>query len=64
MPESKIEEIGKVKLDLTHYPGEDLYCDGDVEDELLDITRNYSSVEYQGIIEERGAGRFCITCLP
>lgn len=55
MPESKIEEIGKIKLDLTHYPGEDLYCDGDVEDELLDITRNYSSVEYQGIIEERGS---------
>ena len=53
MPESKIKEIGKIKLDLTHYPGEDYYCDGDVEDELLDITRNYSTVEYQRIIEER-----------
>lgn len=53
MPENKIEEIGKIKLNLVHYPGEDYYCDGDVEDELLDITRNYSTVEYQRIIEER-----------
>ena len=53
MPDSNIEEIGKIKLNLTHYPGEDYYCDGDVEDEMLDITRNYSAVEYQRIIEER-----------
>ncbi len=53
MPENKIEEIGKIKLDFTHYPGEDYYCDGDVEDELLEITRNFSSVEYGRIIEER-----------
>ena len=53
MPENNIEEIGKIKLNLTHYPGEDYYCDGDVEDELLDITRNYATVEYQRIIEER-----------
>lgn len=53
MPESKIEVIGKVKLDLTHYPGEDYYCDGEVEDEILEIARNYSVVEYQRIIEER-----------
>ncbi|MCM1241342.1 MAG: class I SAM-dependent methyltransferase [Roseburia sp.] len=49
----QIEEIGKIKLDLTHYPGEDLYCDGEIEDELLDIARNYSQVEYPRIIEER-----------
>lgn len=48
-----IEEIGKIKLDLTHYPGEDLYCDGEIEDELLAIARNYAAVEYQRIIEER-----------
>ena len=53
MAEDKIEEIGKIRLDLTHYPGEDLYCDGDVEDELLKITRDYAEVEYQRIIEER-----------
>ncbi|MCM1174459.1 MAG: class I SAM-dependent methyltransferase [Blautia sp.] len=49
----KIEEIGKVRLDLTHYPGEDYYCDGEIEDELLEITRNYAEVEYPHIIEER-----------
>ncbi|MCM1122109.1 MAG: class I SAM-dependent methyltransferase [Eubacterium sp.] len=52
MPENNIEEIGKIKLNLSHYPGEDYYCDGDAEDELLNITRNYSEVEYQRIIEE------------
>ena len=53
MPENNIEEIGKIKLNLTHYPGEDHYSDGDVEDELLDIARNYAAVEYQRIIEEK-----------
>ncbi len=53
MAEGKIEEIGKIRLDLTHYPGEDLYCDGDVEDELLKITRDYAEVEYPRIIEEK-----------
>lgn len=53
MSEDKIEEIGKIKLDLTHYPGEDLYCDGDTEDDLLEITKNYAAVEYPRIIEER-----------
>lgn len=48
-----IEEIGKIKLDLTHYPGEDLYCDGEIEDELLEIARSCAAVEYQRIIEER-----------
>ena len=48
-----IEEIGKIKLNLAHYPGEDYYCDGDIEDELLDIARNYSQVEYARIIEEK-----------
>lgn len=47
------EEIGKVKLDYSKYPGEDLYCDGAVEDELLDIVKGMSTVEYAGIIEEK-----------
>lgn len=53
MSDSMIEEIGKIKLDLAHYPGEDLYCDGEIEDELLAIARDCSAVEYQRIIEER-----------
>lgn len=47
------EKIGKITLDYKHYPGEDFYCDGEVEDELLDIVRNYSPVEFGRIIEER-----------
>ena len=53
MPEANIEEIGKIKLNLAHYPGEDYYSDGDVEEELLDIARNYAAVEYRRIIEEK-----------
>ena len=47
------ETIGKIKLDLSKYPGQDFYCDGAVEDEILDIVKNYAQVEYAGIIEER-----------
>ena len=47
------EYIGKIKLDLTHYPGEDFYCDGEIEDTLLDIAKNYAEVEYPRIIEEK-----------
>ncbi len=50
--EKKEEKIGKVKLDLSVYPGEDKYCDGDVEDQLLAIARDRSPVEYPSIIEE------------
>ena len=47
-----METIGKIKLDLSHYPGEDFYCDGEVEEELLAITRDHAEVELPGIIEE------------
>jgi len=47
------ETIGKITLDLSKYPGQDYYCDGAVEDELLDIVKNYAEIEYAGIIEER-----------
>lgn len=47
------EQIGKIWLDLSRYSGEDFYCDGDVEDEILEIVKNYSVVEYQSLIEER-----------
>lgn len=48
------EYIGKVALDYSKYPGEDFYCDGAVEDDLLNIVKNLSPVEYAGVIEERG----------
>ena len=40
------ETIGKITLNLDKYPGEDYYCDGSVEDEILDIVKKYSTVEY------------------
>ena len=49
------EKIGKVSLDYSHYPGEDLYSDGAIEDELLSIVKNASRVEYPSIIEEKGS---------
>lgn len=48
-----LEEIGKIKLDYSKYSGKDLYCDGAVEDELLNIVKNMSPVEYAGALEER-----------
>lgn len=49
------EKIGNVTLDYKHYPGEDLYSDGAIEDELLSIVKNASRVEFPGIIEEKGS---------
>ena len=47
------EKIGKVTLDLSLYPGEDFYCDGTVEDEILEIVKNHPREEYQKKIEEK-----------
>lgn len=44
------EQIGNVKLDLTYYTGRDQYSDGDIEDEILEIVKNYR--EYEHIIEK------------
>ncbi len=53
MAEKRIEEIGKVSLDYSRYPGKDYYSEGAMEDELLEIARNRTSAEYESIIEER-----------
>lgn len=50
-----IEKIGKVTLDYTFYPGEDYYCDGLIEDELLHIAKNHAPAEFPALIEERGS---------
>lgn len=47
------EKIGNVTLNLDYYSGKDLYCDGEVEDELLDIVKTYKKDDYDRIIEER-----------
>lgn len=46
------KNIGQVSLNYDYYPGEDLYSDGEIEDQLLNIVKNSSRVEYQGIIEK------------
>lgn len=50
-----MEQIGKIRMDDSHYPGEDLYSDGAVEDEILEIVKNHAPSEYGRIIEERGS---------
>ncbi len=47
------EMTGKVVIDETHYPGEDLYCDGAVEDEILEIVKSRGEDAYPEAIEER-----------
>ena len=47
------EQVGKITLDYTYYPGEDFYCDGVVEQEILEIAKKYSPLEFPEIIEER-----------
>ncbi len=48
-----LNQIGKIKLDYSKYPGEDFYSDGAVEEEMLDIAKNLNPLEYQAAIEER-----------
>lgn len=48
-----IKKVGNVSMDYTYYPGEDLYCDGEVENEILDIVINNSEKDYNRIINER-----------
>jgi len=52
MAEKRTEMIGKVRLDYSKYLGEDMYCDGAVEDELLDIVANHAPAEYEKKIKE------------
>lgn len=49
----KEEMIGKVKLNYACYAGEDLYTDGTVEDEILEIVKKYPRSEYNRVIAER-----------
>lgn len=48
-----IENIGSVILNLDYYSGKDLYCDGEVEDELLNIVQTTTREQYNSIIQEK-----------
>ena len=52
------EYIGKVCLDDTYYPGEDLYSDGAVEDEMLKLSMEVEEEEFNREIDRRKAGPF------
>ncbi len=47
------EKIGNVVLNLDYYPGQDFYSDGTIEDEILEIAKNFPEEEFAGIIEEK-----------
>lgn len=49
------EMVGKVQLNLIDYEGRDLYSDGDVEEELLNIVKTHTPEEYDDIILERNS---------
>ena len=48
----KITHIGNVKLDYGRYSGSDLYTDGDVELDILDMVISHPPSEYPEIIEK------------
>lgn len=49
----KLEKIGKVTLNLNYYGGSDLYSDGAIEDELLDIVMNNEEEEFNNVIAQK-----------
>ncbi len=59
-----MEKIGNVILDDTHYPGEDLYSDGAVEDHILELVRRFPQEEYARVIarEQDWAVMYHLAC--
>lgn len=53
MAENERDRIGGVSLDYKFYTGEDRYCDGIVEDDILDVVKNHEPSEYEDIIRYR-----------
>ena len=49
----EVIKIGGVSLNFKHYSGVDLYSDGSIENDLLEIVKKYKKEEYQKVIEER-----------
>ena len=58
-----MEKIGQVILDDTLYPGKDLYTDGAIEDETLEIARNTGKNNGTELLQSGRAGRFSIIFL-
>ena len=49
------EKIGNITLDYTFYPGEDFYCDGAIEDRILEIVKEKDKIEYNEVIKAEGS---------
>lgn len=49
-----MEKIGNIIIEKDFYPGEDLYSDGKIEDELLELVQKHPESEFRKIIEEEG----------
>ncbi len=49
------ETIGEVTLNLDCYEGQDGYSDGDVEEELLELVKQYPPEEFPRLIRERAS---------
>lgn len=47
------EQIGNVTVNYQYYEGQDLYSDGDIEDEILEIVKQHPANEYNRIIAEQ-----------
>jgi 2-polyprenyl-3-methyl-5-hydroxy-6-metoxy-1,4-benzoquinol methylase len=46
-------KVGNVKIVDTHYSGQDIYSDGAIEDEMLEIAQLYSYEDYNKVIADR-----------
>ncbi|MCR4705662.1 MAG: class I SAM-dependent methyltransferase [Lachnospiraceae bacterium] len=47
------KQIGSITIDETFYPGQDLYCDGAIENEILNIAKQSRKKDFRRVIEER-----------
>ena len=47
-----IEKINQIRLDLTNYSGLDLYSDGAVEDEMLEMVQQHDESELNGLVRD------------
>ena len=52
------EKIGNVSLKLDYYEGQDLYSDGEVEEELLEAVKTHSPEEFPELIRKKGSWPF------
>lgn len=47
------EMVGKIKLELDQYCGEDLYSDGEIEQTLLDLAKTHTEEELNSVIAQK-----------